>query len=118
MGGEETIARGKSDSENFSETSERVRVLPSGAVLLMRWSLSEKRALAQKAEADFFALLRESGIAQDGAVWKEAGNCLVQTFDGSDVTFFAIRSRKQYLRIPATMPLVHHLCVRSYLTPS
>jgi transcription elongation regulator 1 len=30
-----------------------------------------KRALAQKAEADFFALLRESGIAKDGAVWKE-----------------------------------------------
>lgn len=30
-----------------------------------------KRALAQKAEADFFALLRESGVAQQGAAWKE-----------------------------------------------
>jgi hypothetical protein len=118
MAGEETIARGKSDSENFSETSERVRFLPSGAVLLMRWTFSEKRALAQKAEADFFALLRESGVAQDGAVWKEAGNCLVQPFNSSDVTFFALRLRKKYLRIPATMPLVHHLYVRSYLTPS
>ena len=118
MVGEETTARGKSDSENFSETSERVRILPSGALLLMRWTLSEKRALAQKAETDFFALLRESGIAQDGAVWKEAGNCLVQPFNCSDVTFFAFRLRKKYLRIPATMPLVHHLYVRSYLTPS
>lgn len=43
----------------------------------------EKRALAQKAEADFFALLRESGFAQDGAVWTEAGNCLIQPFNGS-----------------------------------
>ena len=33
-----------------------------------------KRALAQKAEADFFALLRERGIAQAGAIWKEVSN--------------------------------------------
>ncbi|KAI0268205.1 Hsp90 protein-domain-containing protein [Gloeopeniophorella convolvens] len=31
----------------------------------------KKRALAQKAEADFFSLLREGGIAQEGAIWKE-----------------------------------------------
>ncbi|KAH9977725.1 Hsp90 protein-domain-containing protein [Lactifluus volemus] len=31
----------------------------------------KKRVLAQKAEEDFFALLRESGIPQEGAVWKE-----------------------------------------------
>lgn len=30
-----------------------------------------KRALAQKAEADFFVLLRESGVTQQGAIWKE-----------------------------------------------
>ena len=36
-------------------------------------SSSEKRAAAQKAETDFFALLKESGIAQPGAVWKEVG---------------------------------------------
>ena len=35
-----------------------------------------KRRLAQKAEVDFFALLRESGIAQ-GAIWKEAGDSSV-----------------------------------------
>ncbi|KAI0307113.1 hypothetical protein B0F90DRAFT_1622551, partial [Multifurca ochricompacta] len=33
-----------------------------------------KHALAQKAEADFFSLLRESRIVQGGVVWKEAGN--------------------------------------------
>lgn len=33
----------------------------------------EKRAAAQKAEADFFALLKESGIATPGAVWKDVG---------------------------------------------
>lgn len=32
---------------------------------------SGKRALAQKAEADFFVLLRESGVTQQGAIWKE-----------------------------------------------
>ncbi len=42
--------------------------------IFMTWTSPGKRALAQKAEADFFALLRESGIAQEGAVWKEAGN--------------------------------------------
>ncbi|KAI1789556.1 hypothetical protein LXA43DRAFT_892736 [Ganoderma leucocontextum] len=31
----------------------------------------QKRAAAQKAEADFFALLGESGLAKPGAVWKE-----------------------------------------------
>ncbi|OCH90979.1 hypothetical protein OBBRIDRAFT_729724 [Obba rivulosa] len=31
----------------------------------------KKRAAAQKAEADFFALLRESGIVKTGAVWKD-----------------------------------------------
>ncbi|TBU49369.1 hypothetical protein BD309DRAFT_851694 [Dichomitus squalens] len=31
----------------------------------------QKRAAAQKAEADFFALLRESGLAKPGAAWKE-----------------------------------------------
>ena len=33
--------------------------------------LPEKRAAAQKAEADFFALIKESGIGKPGAVWKE-----------------------------------------------
>lgn len=31
----------------------------------------EKRAAAQKAEADFFTLLQESGVAKLGVVWKE-----------------------------------------------
>ncbi|KAI0092715.1 hypothetical protein BDY19DRAFT_990412 [Irpex rosettiformis] len=31
----------------------------------------KKRAAAQKAEVDFFALLKESGIAKAGAVWKD-----------------------------------------------
>ena len=35
-----------------------------------------KRALAQKAEADFFTLLRESGIAKEGAIWNEVGNSI------------------------------------------
>ena len=38
--------------------------------------LSEKRAAAQKAEADFFALLKESGLAKQGAVWKEVSHVL------------------------------------------
>lgn len=81
------------------------------------WILSEKRSLAQKAEADFFTLLRESGIAQDSAVWKDVGDCLVsliQLFSG----YFTLRSSKPFLRIPAMMLLARHLCVRSYLTPS
>ncbi|RDX55471.1 hypothetical protein OH76DRAFT_1339032 [Lentinus brumalis] len=37
----------------------------------------KKRAAAQKAEADFFALLKESGLATPGAVWKEIKKQLV-----------------------------------------
>ena len=36
-----------------------------------------KRALAQKAEADFFILLKESGVAQQGAAWKEVSQLFV-----------------------------------------
>ena len=76
------IARGKSDSESLSKTLERVGFSSYGLELFMIYIPLEKRALAQKAEADFFALLGESGIAQDGAVWTEAGNCLLQPFNG------------------------------------
>jgi len=78
--GEETIEKGKSGSANFSESLERVRLPLSDVVPLMIYILSGKRELAQKAEADFFALLRESGIAQDGAIWKEAGHFFVRLF--------------------------------------
>lgn len=46
----------------------------------LRISFAEKRAAAQKAEADFFALLRESGLARPGAVWKEVGVVLLIGF--------------------------------------
>ena len=55
-------------------------------MILVTWILSEKRALAQKAEADFFALLRECGIAQDGAVWKDVSGRLVYPSKCSHVT--------------------------------
>jgi hypothetical protein len=76
-----------------------------------------KRALAQKAEAEFFALLRESGIAQEGAIWKEAGNSIDPLFACLDDTSH-FRSRNLYPTIPVMMPLDHHLCVKSYLTRS
>ncbi|KAI0638048.1 hypothetical protein C8Q77DRAFT_1089037 [Trametes polyzona] len=37
----------------------------------------QKRAAAQKAEKDFFALLKESGLAKPGAVWREIKKHLV-----------------------------------------
>ncbi|KAI0796793.1 hypothetical protein C8Q75DRAFT_710216 [Abortiporus biennis] len=37
----------------------------------------QKRAAAEKAEADFFSLLKESGIAKPGAVWKEVKKNIV-----------------------------------------
>ncbi|KAI0353522.1 hypothetical protein OH77DRAFT_1406667 [Trametes cingulata] len=37
----------------------------------------QKRAAAEKAEKDFFALLKESGLAKPGAVWKEIKKHLV-----------------------------------------
>ncbi|KAH9965878.1 Hsp90 protein-domain-containing protein [Russula dissimulans] len=51
-----------------------------------------KRELAQKAEADFFALLRESGIAQDGAVWKEASHFFVKKTMSDDPRYDAVGS--------------------------
>ena len=44
---------------------------------VLKVSFAEKRAAAQKAEADFFALLRESGLAKPGAVWKEVSGILL-----------------------------------------
>jgi hypothetical protein len=44
----------------------------------------EKRAAAQKAEADFFALLKESGIATLGAVWKDVGPALLLSLPWMD----------------------------------
>lgn len=42
----------------------------------------EKRAAAQKAEADFFALLKESGIATVGAVWKDVSSIYISRSSG------------------------------------
>ena len=48
----------------------------------------EKRAAAQKAEIDFFALLKESGIARPGAVWKEVSH--VYWITGNDLVILTI----------------------------
>ncbi len=42
-------------------------------------TLPEKRAAAKKAEADFFALLKQSGLAKPGAVWKEVSALLASS---------------------------------------
>jgi hypothetical protein len=76
----------------------------------------EKRVLAQKAEADFFTLLRETGIAQEGAIWKEARNFTIRRL--TILMTLTLRSRKQFLRILATMLSAHRLCGRSSLTLS
>ncbi|PCH41166.1 hypothetical protein WOLCODRAFT_71349 [Wolfiporia cocos MD-104 SS10] len=47
----------------------------------------KKRAAAQKAEADFFTLLNESGIAKPGAVWKDVKRKIVD-----DPRYDAVRS--------------------------
>jgi len=117
MVGEEMTERGRNGSENFSKSSERVRVLLYYIQSLISWIFSGKRALAQKAEADFFALLRESGIAQGGAIWKEVGNSVDPLFAClGDSSHF--RLRNLYPMIPAMMLLDRHLCVKSYLTRS
>ncbi|KAJ7904478.1 hypothetical protein B0H14DRAFT_2663034 [Mycena olivaceomarginata] len=38
----------------------------------------KKRAAALKAEADFFALLKERGVAQEGSVWKDVKRDLIE----------------------------------------
>ena len=51
----------------------------------------EKRAAAQKAEADFFALIKESGIGKPGAVWKEVlSKCATYTRIWSSLPVVAI----------------------------
>ncbi|KAH9049729.1 Hsp90 protein-domain-containing protein [Lactarius hengduanensis] len=52
----------------------------------------KKRALAQKAEADFFTLLRESGVAQQGAAWKEASRLSVKKAISADPRYDAVGS--------------------------
>lgn len=78
----------------------------------------EKRAAAQKAEADFFALLKESGIATEGAVWKDVRSIYISRSSGYLIHIVWHRSRGRLLMILAMMPSVLHPCARSCTTPS
>lgn len=62
--------RGKKGLENFSKSWARVRFL----VLFIgknSYIFAEKRIAAQKAEADFLFMLKESGKVTENSVWKE-----------------------------------------------
>ena len=56
----------------------KVRLVLLAEQRMTERNFTEKRAAAQKAEADFFALLKESGLAKPGAVWKEVRVLSVQ----------------------------------------
>ena len=49
--------------------------------------------MAEKAEGDFFALLREKGNVQEGSVWKDVGHSF--SFPGCETQFLQIK-RKLY----------------------
>jgi len=71
--GDETTGNARRGSEIFSKSLANVGhritlvIYPFNVTFVM----AEKRAAAQKAEADFFALLKESGIVQSDAAWKD-----------------------------------------------
>ena len=70
--GRDDREREKRFRDYLKELGERESLLSdhlSGIVDVV--TLPEKRAAAKKAEADFFALLKESGLAKPGAVWKD-----------------------------------------------
>lgn len=74
---------GKDDREREKRFREYLKELGESklfAIVLLQNSYLavEKRAAAQKAEADFFALLKESGIATPGAVWKDVRSTLIR----------------------------------------
>ena len=83
--GVRTTANVRRDSEIISRSSVKVSEFSTDQVSSQDFMLYiadyhssmiklEKRAAAQKAEIDFFALLKESGIARPGAVWKEVSH--------------------------------------------
>lgn len=69
MDGVATTENERKSSENGSKNWAKVccnhRVIP------MLTRRVEKRAPAQKAETDFFALLREKSVAGEGLAWKD-----------------------------------------------
>lgn len=65
------IENARRDSENISRNWVKVSIINLYCVQPLNMQPIEKREAAQKAETDFFALLRESGIAKQDAVWKE-----------------------------------------------
>jgi len=91
-------------------------------LLLTNPYVAEKREAAQKAEADFFALLKETKDIEPHSTWKEVR--LLQDLKSSPLTYYYqilfIRSRtkRAFIKIPDTMLLGRLRLEKNYLIPS
>lgn len=103
MAGAETTERGKGDSESFWKNSEKVCQSFSGHSTSDNM-FSGKKEAAQKAEADFFALLKEHVFIAQGMPWKEVCINLITT--PNSVLFF-FRPRRAYIKILVMRLSVH-----------
>jgi hypothetical protein len=73
---------GRDDREREKRFREFVKELGESRLCstlksVLTFASIEKRAAAQKAEADFFALLKEHGPVQEGTPWKEVGGTTI-----------------------------------------
>lgn len=90
MVGVEKTGNEKGGSAISLRSSEKVRYAHFSNSVCQSHFSTEKRAAAQKAEADFFLLLKEhKDEIHEGAVWKEVGimfafNSLAHTFKGQE----------------------------------
>lgn len=74
MAGEEMIMKGKSGFASSSKNLEKVSINSSSLATFLMFETVGKRAEAQKAEADFFTLLKERGNIKPGAAWKDVSS--------------------------------------------
>ena len=83
--GDETTGSARRGSETFLKISAKVShritlvIYPFNVTFVM----AEKRAAAQRAEAYFFALLKESGVVRSDAAWKDVSGFLTMALGSS-----------------------------------
>jgi hypothetical protein len=112
---------GRDDREREKRFREFLKELGESAIceratfLWANTCFSGKRAEAQKAEADFFTLLRESGVASKGEPWSAVSETLVLHAPNVDD---GIRSKATSPRIRVTTRSGRPACARSCTTHS
>lgn len=112
------IGNERSDSGSISGNWARVGLSMALLVLVIVLidGVTEKRAAAQRAETDFFNLLKERNLTSSDLVWKDVQDFVAQTGSMTHLIYLNSRLSAEYQMIHAMMLLDLLLYVKSYST--